>query len=296
MNPYAIYLDFESTLTKTNEKKGEKSELVNEHVANSYCFIVIGPDGKEVKEFKRFYRGEDAAIHCLKDLREVSLLIKPLLNQYPDHNLTDEEEAEYQKVSKCYMCNDGFLTDDKYIGRELEDLTDDEKKEFKYLTNHKKVRDPCYHSGVYRGAAHNNCNLKCKVKRNVDVFIHNGKNYDNHLLMSELHNLSGDKFDVIATNSEKYISFSIYHKSDDDMEDDKLRAEKRKEKTSLKGKIQRRENKAAEEAEDLSLGALSLECEDDEEDELDEFNSSLDDIGSRLGRLREIRKVNVDYI
>jgi hypothetical protein len=69
------------------------------NMANSYCFIVIVPDGKEVKEFKRFYRGEDAAFHCLKDLREVSLSIKPILNQYPD-----EEEVEFQEASKCYMC------------------------------------------------------------------------------------------------------------------------------------------------------------------------------------------------
>jgi exonuclease VII small subunit len=49
---------------------------------------------------KRFYRGEDAAHHCLKDLQEVSLLIQPLLNQYPDHNLTVEEEVEYQQTKK----------------------------------------------------------------------------------------------------------------------------------------------------------------------------------------------------
>jgi hypothetical protein len=35
MKPYTIYLDFESTLVNTNEKKGDSSELVNEHVANS---------------------------------------------------------------------------------------------------------------------------------------------------------------------------------------------------------------------------------------------------------------------
>lgn len=62
MVPYAIYLDFESTLVNTAVQKGEKSELVSEHVANSFCFIVIGPDGKEVKEMKRFYRGEEVQL------------------------------------------------------------------------------------------------------------------------------------------------------------------------------------------------------------------------------------------
>jgi hypothetical protein len=174
--------------------------------------------------------------------------------------------------------------------------TEEEEKQVKQWL---KCRDHCHHSGVYRGAAHNKCNLKCKVKRNVDVFIHNGKKYDNHLLMRELHNLSGDKFDIIATNTEKYISFSIYHKSDEDMEDDKLRAEKRKEKNGLKGKIKTRDKDAskaaAEEPDDLTLGALSL-CDDDEEDELDVFNSSLDDIENELEDLGKSEKAMMRVI
>ena len=30
-NPYKIYADFESILIKTNEKKGDKTEIINKH-------------------------------------------------------------------------------------------------------------------------------------------------------------------------------------------------------------------------------------------------------------------------
>jgi hypothetical protein len=127
----------------------------------------------------------------------------------------------------------------KEIDEEGGEITEELIAKLKKIQGNFKVRDHCHHSGVYRGAAHCKCNLKCKVKNNVDVCIHNGKNYDNHLLMRELHNLSEDKFDVIATNTEKYISFSIYHKSDEEKANDVKRSEKRKIKTSLEGKINR---------------------------------------------------------
>ena len=58
-----------------------------------------------------------------------------------------------QKV--CYICKKGFSSD--YDNK-------------KYL----KIRDHCHFTGNYRGAAHNICNLRYKIPKEIPVVFHNG--------------------------------------------------------------------------------------------------------------------------
>ena len=58
------------------------------------------------------------------------------------------------------------------------------KKIFK--TGDNKVRDHCHYSGKYRGAAHNICNLRYKIPKEIPVVFHNGSTYDNHFIIKEL--------------------------------------------------------------------------------------------------------------
>ena len=74
--------------------------------------------------------------------------------------LTKEEEDNYNKENICYIC----------------------KKEL----NQDKVRDQCHFTGKYRGAAHNTCNLKYKIPKNIPVIFHNGSTYDYHFIIKEL--------------------------------------------------------------------------------------------------------------
>ena len=55
----------------------------------------------------------------------------------PMTKLTDVLKREHKAAEKCQIC----------------------LKEFNDLKN-KKVRDHCHYTGLYRGAAYNNCNLK----------------------------------------------------------------------------------------------------------------------------------------
>jgi len=66
------------------------------------------------------------------------------------------------------------------------------------------VRDHCQLTGDYRGAAHNDCNLKCKIPTFYPIFIHNLSEYDAHLFIKNL----GGKISCIPNTEEKYISFS----------------------------------------------------------------------------------------
>ena len=66
-------------------------------------------------------------------------------------------------------------------------------------------------TGKYRGAEHNECNLKLKLNpktMQISVIFHNLKGYDGHLLMQAMARVQGE-ISCIPTNTEKYISFSL---------------------------------------------------------------------------------------
>ena len=45
-----------------------------------------------------------------------------------------------------------------------------------------KVRDHSHCTGKYRGAAHNICNLRYKVPKEISIVFHNGSTYDYHFI------------------------------------------------------------------------------------------------------------------
>ena len=73
-----------------------------------------------------------------------------------------------------------------------------------------RTKDHCYYTGFFRGAAHNNCNLKYRIPDHITIVFHNLNGYDAHLFIKEL----GKRFNkndigVIAENEEKYIRFNV---------------------------------------------------------------------------------------
>ena len=98
--------------------------------------------------------------------------------------LTKEEEDNYNKENTCYIC----------------------KKDF---NNDMKVRDHCHFTGKYRGAAHNTCNLRYKIPKNIPVIFHNGSTYDYHFIIKELACEFDGNFECLGENAEKYITFSV---------------------------------------------------------------------------------------
>ena len=90
--------------------------------------------------------------------------------------LTKEEKV-------CYICKKEFIND--------------------------KVRDHCHYTGKYRGAAHNTCNLRYKIPKNIPVIFHNGSTYDYHFIIRELVKQFEGNFDCLGENTEKYITFSV---------------------------------------------------------------------------------------
>ena len=80
--------------------------------------------------------------------------------------LTKEENKIHCEQKVCYICKKVFSTDD------------DNKK-------YHKVKDHCYYTGKYRGAAHI-CNLGYKTPKEIPVVFHNSSTYDYHFIIKEL--------------------------------------------------------------------------------------------------------------
>ena len=81
--------------------------------------------------------------------------------------LTNEENKSYKKQKVCFLYKNEFSTDD------------DNKK------YHKK-RDHCNYTGEFRGAAHNICNLRYKIPKEIPIVFHRGSAYDYHFIINLL--------------------------------------------------------------------------------------------------------------
>ena len=77
----------------------------------------------------------------------------------------------------------------------------------KFVKEKDKVKDHCYFTGKYRGAAHKSCSRKYKKPNFTPVVFHNLTGYDSHLFIKNLAFSEGD-IDCIPNNEEKYISFT----------------------------------------------------------------------------------------
>ena len=102
--------------------------------------------------------------------------------------LTIKEKIHYSEQEICYICKKEFDKNDK---------------------KHYKVRDHCHYTGKYRGAAHNKCNLRYKIPKEIFIVFHNGSTYDYHFIIKELVKEFDGNFDCLGENTEKYIAFSV---------------------------------------------------------------------------------------
>ena len=84
--------------------------------------------------------------------------------------LTKEKEKRHNKQKFCHICKKGFNTDDK--------------NGVAFNKKHHKVKDHCHYTKKYRGAAHDICNLRYKIPKEISVVFHNGATYDYHFIIN----------------------------------------------------------------------------------------------------------------
>ena len=65
------------------------------------------------------------------------------------------------------------------------------------------------HKKIKRGCAHNICNLRHKIPKEICIVFHNGSTYDYHFIIKQLAKESDGVFKCLGENTEKYITFSV---------------------------------------------------------------------------------------
>ena len=188
--PFAIYADLECLLEKMstciNNPNESSTTEINKHTPSGYS-IFTSCSFDESKNKFNYYRGKDCMKKFCKDLKEHALKI---INYEKKKivPLTIKEEICYNKQKICYICEKEFNNNDK---------------------KQQKVKDHCHYTGKYRGAAHNICNLRYKVPKEIPVVFHSGSTYDYHFITKELVKEFNGNFDCLGENTEKYITFSV---------------------------------------------------------------------------------------
>ena len=205
--PFVIYADFESLLKPISrcEPNPEISSTTKyqKHEPISFSYYIKCFEDTVCNLEPRTYTGEDAIEKFIERLEKD---VKDISNIRNRNMIFGEKEADvFNNATDCWICKGELGLD--------------------------KVRDHCHFTGRYRGAAHNQCNLKYRKPAFTPVFIHNLTNYDAHLFVKHLGYSKGD-ISCIANNDEKYISFSkqitvgTYEKSAIDKDGDLYSVEK----------------------------------------------------------------------
>ena len=195
--PFVIYADFECFTIPMNscQPNSDKSftESYQKHEPSGCCLYLKGLDGMKDKYKPIVYtkktEDEDISKKLIKHVRLLTHMIYRRYYSNPEPlKLSPQEQKDFQSAKVCHICEQD-LNKDKETGQIL------------------KVRDHCHFTGEYRGAAHNECNLKCRKPLILPVVFHNLQGYDSHLFIKQLAKVSG-VFSCIPSTEEKYISFS----------------------------------------------------------------------------------------
>ena len=165
--PFVIYADLECLLEKMstcqNNPNKSSTTKMNKHTPSGYS-IFIHCSFDESKNKLNYYKGDDCMKNFCKDLKtHANKIINYKRKKMMP--LTTKEEIYHNKQKMCYICKKEFDNNDK---------------------KNYKVRDHCHYTGKYRGAAHNICNLRYEVPKEMPIVFHNGSTYDYHFIIKEL--------------------------------------------------------------------------------------------------------------
>ena len=188
--PFVVYADLECLLEKMstcyNNPEKSSTTKINKHTRSGYSIFTHCSFDKS-KNKLNYYRDKDCLKKFCKDLREhaTKIINYEKKDMIP---LTKKEEENYNNRKVCYICKKEFDKSDK---------------------KHHKVRDHCHYTGKYRPAAHNICNLRYKIPKEIPIVFHNGSTYDYHFIIKELVKEFEGNLECLGENTEKYITFSV---------------------------------------------------------------------------------------
>ena len=144
--PIRVYADFECINQPTDIPKGDPKVLYKQ-IPIAVGFYQITPFGNQYYS----YFGVDCVTWFVNEMLTLEELALEYFKTDLELEITPQEEESFQQSKVCWLCE-----------RELHDDTEGALH---------KVRDHDHLTGMYRGAAHNKCNLNCK-KSQVRLFLY----------------------------------------------------------------------------------------------------------------------------
>ena len=188
--PFVIYADLECLLEKKSTCQNNLNESstteINKHTPSGYSLFTHCSFDKSKNKLDH-YRGKNCMKKFCKDLREHATKI---INYEKKKTipLTMKEKIHYNEQEVCYIYKKEFDKSDK---------------------KNYKVRYHCHYTGKYRSAAHDICNLRYKIPKEIPVVFHNGSTYDYHFIIKESVKEFDGNFEYLGENTEIYITFSV---------------------------------------------------------------------------------------
>ena len=211
---FVIYADFEAITKKvqgceqSEEMKKDKhrrsyTEAYQTHEDCGYGYKVICCYDDKYSKYTRIYRGENAVYKFMEKMLEEVKYCKTVIKKHFNKPLvmTEVDEQHFKTMDGCHICGE------KYTDKDV------------------RVRDHCHITGKFRGSAHQECNLKLRIKPEdikILIIFHNLRGYDSHFIIQQIGeiakkhrytNRKGEKQDLninaIPNNMEKYMAFML---------------------------------------------------------------------------------------
>ena len=205
--PFVIYADFEALTEKIQgcQPNNEKSytEAYQKHTDCGYGYKVVCCYDDKYSKPVQIHRGENAVHKFMENMLEEVNWCKSKMKKHFNKPLkmTMENKIDFKKAIKCHIC------DQQYTDKDIQ------------------VRDHCHITGKFRGSAHQDCNLKLRIKPDnikIPVIFHNLRGYDSHFIMQQIgeiakkhayKNKRGEEchmnINCIPNNMEKYLAFML---------------------------------------------------------------------------------------
>ena len=211
--PFVIYADFEAITKKvqgceqSEEMKKDKDrrsymEAYQTHEDCGYGYKVVCCYDDKYSKYTRIYRGENAFYKFMEKMLEEVEYCKAVIKKHFNKPLvmTEVDEQNFKTINECHICGE------KYTDKDV------------------RVRDHCRITGKFRGSAHQECNLKLKIKPEnlkIPVIFHNLRGYDSQFIMQQIGEIAkkhgytnkGEKqglnINAIPNNMEKYMAFML---------------------------------------------------------------------------------------
>ena len=184
--PFIVYADFESFIkpidTCEPNPKNSYTKQYQKHTPSSFSYYIKCFDDEvyspKLVTYTTSTDNEDVAQIFVNMLEED---VKSIYKSFGTSKEMIFGVEKFNDATECWICGGELGLD--------------------------KVRDHCHLTGVYRGAAHNKCNLQYRRPKFIPVVFHNLSGYDSHLFIKNLGVTEGN-INCIPNNEEKYISFS----------------------------------------------------------------------------------------